>query len=138
VSISKLPNSNEFKQFSFTQSTLSFVNYFKANAAAFGAFLIDLCAAATASKEDYLLAAIVEPAFNISFNIYFNLHLLEFTGCFGILNLDLIDFIGNLQRRDLINLKIICQAKKLYYLSLPIATAVGTAVEYFPESSMLN
>ncbi len=75
MSISKLPNSKEFKQFSSTQSTLLFVNYFKAIAAAFEAFWIDLCTAATASKEDYLLAAIVEPAFNISFNIYFNLHL---------------------------------------------------------------
>lgn len=138
MSISKLPNSKEFKQFSSTQSTLSFVNYFKAIAAAFEAFWIDLCTAATASKEDYLLAAIVEPAFNISFNIYFNLHLLEFTGCFGILNLDLIDFIGNLQRRDLINLKIICQAKTLYYSSLATATAAEKAVEYFPECFMLD
>jgi hypothetical protein len=52
--------------------------------------------------------------------------------------LDLIDFIGNLQRRGLINLKIICQAKKLYYSSLATATAAEKVVEYFPECFMLN
>lgn len=63
---------------------------------------------------------------------------MEFTGCFGILNLDLIDFIGNLLRRDLINLKIICQAKTLYYSNLATATAAEKAVEYFPECFMLD
>lgn len=90
----------EFAPFSFTLLTWWLADCFKATATAFAAFWIDLCIAAVASEEEYSLATGVEPAFKINYHLVGHLHLLEFTDCFRILNLGLIDSIGNWQRKD--------------------------------------